>query len=55
LFSYALSEADAGPDAAGMKTRAIRDRDWWVLNGKRTVVPAGPLVMGSVRKATRWK
>jgi alkylation response protein AidB-like acyl-CoA dehydrogenase len=35
LFSYALSEAGAGSDAAGMKTRAVRDGDWWVLNGTK--------------------
>ena len=36
LFSYALSEADAGSDAVGMRTRAVRDGDWWVLNGTKT-------------------
>jgi alkylation response protein AidB-like acyl-CoA dehydrogenase len=35
LFSYALSEAGAGSDAAGMKTRGVRDGDWWVLNGTK--------------------
>jgi len=35
LFSYALSEAGAGSDAAGMTTRAVRDGDWWVLNGSK--------------------
>ncbi|MBE1535437.1 acyl-CoA dehydrogenase family protein [Actinomadura algeriensis] len=35
MFSYALSEADAGSDAAGMKTRAVRDGDFWVLNGAK--------------------
>ncbi|MEO3830415.1 acyl-CoA dehydrogenase family protein, partial [Actinomadura sp. B10D3] len=35
MFSYALSEADAGSDAAGMKTRAVRDGDVWVLNGTK--------------------
>jgi alkylation response protein AidB-like acyl-CoA dehydrogenase len=35
LFAYALSEADAGSDAAGMKTRAVRDGDHWVLNGTK--------------------
>jgi alkylation response protein AidB-like acyl-CoA dehydrogenase len=35
LFSYALSEAGAGSDAAGMKTRAVRDGAWWVLNGTK--------------------
>ena len=35
LFSYALSEAGAGSDAAGMLTRAVREGDWWVLNGTK--------------------
>jgi alkylation response protein AidB-like acyl-CoA dehydrogenase len=35
LFSYALSEAGAGSDAAGMETRAVRDGGWWVLNGTK--------------------
>ncbi|MFB4297408.1 acyl-CoA dehydrogenase family protein [Actinomadura sp. NTSP31] len=35
MFSYALSEADAGSDAGGMKTRAVRDGDTWVLNGAK--------------------
>ncbi len=41
-FSYALSEPDAGSDAGGMKTRAVRDGDGWVLNGvKRWITNAG--------------
>ena len=42
MFSYALSEPEAGSDAAGMKTRATRDGDGWVLNGvKRWITNAG--------------
>jgi alkylation response protein AidB-like acyl-CoA dehydrogenase len=41
-FSYCLSEPDAGSDAVGMKTRAVRDGDHWVLNGvKRWITNAG--------------
>ncbi len=42
MFSYCLSEPDAGSDAAAMKTRAVRDGDHWVLNGvKRWITNAG--------------
>ncbi|GAA2064636.1 acyl-CoA dehydrogenase [Catenulispora yoronensis] len=42
MFSYCLSEPDAGSDAAGMKTRAERDGDTYVLNGvKRWITNAG--------------
>lgn len=42
MFSYCLSEPDAGSDAAGMKTRAVRDGDSYVLNGvKRWITNAG--------------
>ncbi|MFE5732653.1 acyl-CoA dehydrogenase family protein [Streptomyces sp. NPDC056528] len=42
MFSYALSEPDAGSDAAGMKTRAVRDGDFWILDGvKRWITNAG--------------
>jgi alkylation response protein AidB-like acyl-CoA dehydrogenase len=42
MFSYALSEPEAGSDAAGMTTRALRDSDHWVLNGtKRWITNAG--------------
>jgi alkylation response protein AidB-like acyl-CoA dehydrogenase len=42
MFSYCLSEPDAGSDAASMKTQAVRDGDHWVLNGvKRWITNAG--------------
>ena len=42
MFSYCLSEPEAGSDAASMKTRAVRDGDSYVLNGvKRWITNAG--------------
>jgi alkylation response protein AidB-like acyl-CoA dehydrogenase len=42
MFSYGLSEPEAGSDAAGMKSRAARDGGSYVLNGtKRWITNAG--------------
>ena len=42
MFSYCLSEPEAGSDAASMTTKAVRDGDYWVLNGvKRWITNAG--------------
>ncbi len=42
MFSYALSEPEAGSDAGGMRTTAVRDGDDWVINGaKRWITNAG--------------
>jgi alkylation response protein AidB-like acyl-CoA dehydrogenase len=41
-FSYCLSEPDAGSDAGGMTTRAVREGDHYLLNGvKRWITNAG--------------
>ncbi|MBK9738019.1 MAG: acyl-CoA dehydrogenase family protein [Actinobacteria bacterium] len=36
MFSYALSEREAGSDAASMKTRAVEGDGGWVLNGQKS-------------------
>jgi len=42
MFSYALSEPEAGSDAVAMRTRAERTEDGYVLNGvKRWITNAG--------------
>ena len=41
MASYALTERGAGSDAAGMKTRAVRDGDEWVLNGSKCFITNG--------------
>jgi alkylation response protein AidB-like acyl-CoA dehydrogenase len=39
--SYCLTEPDAGSDAAGLKTRAQRDGDHYVLNGSKAFISGG--------------
>lgn len=41
LASYALSEREAGSDAAGMRTRARVDGDDWILDGTKAWITNG--------------
>lgn len=41
MASYALSEREAGSDAAAMRTRATADGDDWVLNGSKCWITNG--------------
>src|SRR5690348_200792 len=36
-----ITEPDAGSDVAGIKTRAVRDGDEWVVNGSKTYITNG--------------
>jgi cyclohexanecarboxyl-CoA dehydrogenase len=38
---FALTEPDAGADSAGIKTKAVRERDFYVLNGEKTSITMG--------------
>src|SRR4051812_42617203 len=36
-----ITEPDAGSDVSGLKTRAVRDGDEWVINGSKTYITNG--------------
>ena len=38
LTAVAVTEPDAGSDVAGIKTRAVRDGDDWVINGSKIYI-----------------
>ena len=41
LASYCLTEPDSGSDAASLKTRAVRQRDHYVLDGAKAFISGG--------------
>ncbi len=43
LGANGASEPDAGSDIFGMRTRAERRGDRWILNGRKTWITAGPI------------
>ena len=41
ITAVAVTEADAGSDVAGIRTRAVKDGDHWVLNGTKMFITNG--------------
>ncbi|MBV7257192.1 acyl-CoA dehydrogenase family protein [Pacificimonas sp. WHA3] len=42
VAAFALTEPDSGSDSAGLKTRAVRDGDHYVLNGTKRYITNAP-------------
>ena len=58
--AYALSEAGSGSDAFALALRAVRDGDYWVLNGRKMWITNGAeaglfIVFGNVRPELGYK
>ena len=43
LGAWGLTEAEAGSDAAALKTRAVKDGDHWIFNGSKLFITNGSL------------
>jgi acyl-CoA dehydrogenase len=41
ILGVAMTESGAGSDLAGMKSRAVRDGDDWIVNGSKTYISNG--------------
>lgn len=53
LWGFGLTEAEAGSDAGGTKTKAEKDGDHWVINGSKMFITnaSGPTNLGSTIQA----
>src|SRR5829696_6483380 len=41
LAAWGLTEPGSGSDAAAMRTAAVRDGDWWVIDGSKAFITHG--------------
>ena len=41
--TFALTEPGAGSDAGAMKTTAVKDGDYYIINGRKTFITAAPV------------
>ena len=51
LIAFGLSEPDAGSDAGGTRTIAMRENDHWVVNGSKCWITSAPQAFASVATA----
>jgi len=43
IGAYALTEPSSGSDAANMRTRAVREGDYYILNGRKNWITSAPV------------
>jgi butyryl-CoA dehydrogenase len=55
LGAFGLTEANAGSDAAGTQTTAVRDGDFWVLNGSKSWITSGGIARTVILAARTGK
>ncbi len=41
LGAWALTEPGSGSDASGLRTRAVKEKDFWILNGSKAFITQG--------------
>ena len=48
LIAFGLTEPDAGSDAGGTRTMAVKNSDGWMLNGSKCWITSAPQAMASI-------
>jgi alkylation response protein AidB-like acyl-CoA dehydrogenase len=48
IMAFGLTEPNAGSDAGGTTTTAVRDGDYWILNGRKTFITTAPVADWSI-------
>jgi alkylation response protein AidB-like acyl-CoA dehydrogenase len=51
LIAFGLSEADAGSDAGGTRTMAVRDGDIWLVNGSKCWITSATVAFATIAVA----
>jgi caffeyl-CoA reductase-Etf complex subunit CarC len=48
IMAFGLTEPNAGSDAGGTVTTAVRDGDHWIINGRKTFITTAPVADWSI-------